>query len=413
MILLLASLALSDDVVRGQIDWQAHPAMHITWPGLFCRGLTDRSPRRTWRHRFRQVVYTPYVDASGVRIHLWAAMAAEKARDPAQARRLILRQLDFIEDWVEDNSDRYALARSAAEAREILGGTDKDVVVLSIEGGRELLRDPADAAFWRAQGVALVTLLHLYDDELGAAAINPGWTGPLVNRRGARKRRRGEPRGLTERGREAIVELADAGILVDLTHMAPQAVQEALEVTGAEGIPPVVTHGMVGRLQPTSERAFSDDRIVEIYRQGGVFNLVLSGTALVPEVEVAPRCPGTLHEFRLHWEALRDVVEGHAPEILGVAPGTELTEAHRVRLATGWASDWNGWTNHSRPVYGREGCLTDPPEPSLDVDTLGLAHPGTLPGHWTRLEEAGVDLEPMLLSAERFLQLWQQVDNRQ
>jgi hypothetical protein len=56
---------------------------------------------------------------------------------------------------------------------------------------------------------------------------------------------------------------------------------------------------------------------------------------------------------------------------------------------------------------------TVPPVASRQhIDTLGLAHPGLLPQHWQRLQEAGVDLDPMLRSSERFLELWEQVRQR-
>lgn len=415
----LLSIAAADEpeVVQGQIDWQGHPAMNLTWPILFGRGLTDRTPDRSHHHQFRQIVYTPYLDASGTRIHLFAAMAAERARNPDQAQQMILREFRAVEDWVATNSDRYALARSPAEAREILANTDKAVVIHSIEGGKDLLRDPTNATFWREQGVALITVTHLLDDELGGAALNPGLTGKLTDPAAVRKRRRGEDRGLTERGREVIVELADAGILPDLTHMSPQAVGEALDVTRANGIPPVVTHGKLSRIQE-GERSFTDAQVLDIYQQGGVFNLVLAGNALLPNVPgvVLPDgyCPGTLDDFRIHWDALQAILDENLPALTGAASRADLTTDQRVRLATGWASDWNGWTSHSAPIYGRGRCrpLSELPDPALPIDTLGIAHPGVLPGHWQRLREAGVDLEPMMLSAERFLEIWEQVDAR-
>ncbi len=120
-------------------------------------------------------------------------------------------------------------------------------------------------------------------------------------------------------------------------------------------------------------------------------------------------CPGTLEMFRYHHDAVRSVVEGAAPELFG-APASALTPAQRTRLAVGWSSDWNGWLSHSKPAYGRGRCrserdLDDP----LAIDTRGLAHPGLLPSQWERLERDGADLEPMLRSAERFLQLWESV----
>ena len=105
------------DEVHVQIDWQAHPAMHIPWK-RFGKGLTKRPlTRRTWRHRFRQTVSARALADSDVRIFLAAAMAAERARNPTQARRLILKQLRYVEAFVRDHPQRYVLTKSLAECR--------------------------------------------------------------------------------------------------------------------------------------------------------------------------------------------------------------------------------------------------------------------------------------------------------
>lgn len=398
--------------VRVSIDWQAHPAMHIPWH-IFGKGLRDRAPRRSYRHQFRQTVFAPYLEQSGVRLFLAAAMAAERARNPEQARALILEQFAYVEDFVATHSDRYAIGRSPEQVRALLRDTDKIVILHSIEGGHHLLHDPEDAAFWAAQGVVLITLIHLRDDELGSAGILPGAIGPIVNRRGAKRRRYGERRGLTSRGKQAIVELDAAGILVDLSHMTQTSIDDALQVTAAHDIAPVITHGKLAAIRDT-ELAQRDDQVLEIYRQGGVFSLGLAGGKLDPidPTRAIPDdvCRGTLEMFRAHHEAVQALLEAHTRELFGTEG--PLTDAQRTRVAVGWSSDWNGWLSHSKPVYGAGRCrrraeLADPLDP-LAIDTRGLAHPGMLPDHWERLRRDGMDLEPMLRSAERFLQLWEQ-----
>lgn len=394
----LTPSAFADEPVSVDIDWQAHPAMHLTWR-FFRAGLTERTPPVTWRHTFRQVVDAPRLDASGVRLFLAAAMAAEKARNPRQARAMILRELAYVEAFVAAHPDRYALAKSPAEARDLLRNTDKMVIVHSIEGGHLLLEDPvADAAFWAEQGVALITLIHLRDDELGGSAILDMAVGPLINARGARLRRQGARRGLTARGEQAIVALDQAGILVDLSHMSDDTIVDALAVTAANDIAPVVTHGALRSIRDV-EGAWDDPQLVTLYQQGGVFALGLSGEKLDPVDATRPvppdLCRSTLESWRFHYEAVLDVLAAN-----GVP-----AEQRQV----GWSSDWNGWLNHSRPVYGRGACrdlatLADP----LPVDTLGLAHPGLLPDHWTRLTRDGLDLAPTRDSAERFLRLWEE-----
>ena len=86
---MLSASPAAEPEVRAQIDWQGHPAMHIPW-FMFTEGLTDRTlAHRTWRHMWRQTVSEPAMAGSGVRVFLAAAIAAERARNPEQARRLI------------------------------------------------------------------------------------------------------------------------------------------------------------------------------------------------------------------------------------------------------------------------------------------------------------------------------------
>ena len=293
--------------VRVQIDWQAHPAMHIPWP-MFARGLTDRPlARRTWRHQFRQTVSRPALEASGVRLLLAAAMAAERARNPRQAKRLILRQLRFVEDFVAAHPDRFAMAASPAEARMLLASTDKMVVIHSIEGMHELLWEPGDAAFWAAQGVALVTLIHLRDEELGGADLLDGALGRGVNPTGARRARDGERQGLTPLGRQRMLDLHEAGVLVDLAHMSPESLDDALAVARDHGLPPVITHGRLERLRE-GEFGITDSQLVEVYRLGGIFNVGLTGLELrrdrAPD-DAPDLCWETLEAWSWHHDAVQ------------------------------------------------------------------------------------------------------------
>jgi microsomal dipeptidase-like Zn-dependent dipeptidase len=397
--------------VRVQIDWQGHPAMHIPWR-MFGRGLTDRPlRRRTWRHMFRQTVSRPALEQSGVRIFLAAAMAAERARNPRQARRLILKQLRYVEEFVAEHPEGFAIARTPQEARELLAQTDRMVIIHSIEGGEELLWEPDDAAFWADQGVALVTLIHLRDREFGGSDLLDGPLGRIVNPRGARRQRHGERRGLTDLGRRSIVALHDAGILVDYSHMSPDALQDALEVSAANGIPPVLTHSNL-RAVHDGNFGISDAQLVEIYRLGGVFSLGLSALDLSDEHAAAEApagmCWGSLEGWAWHHREVQALLAESAATIFGdpLLTAETLTDQQRTRLATGWSSDWNGWTTHSRPTHGPAGCHPAS-EATLDIDTRGLAHPGLLPEHWQRVSAAGTDLDPMLRSSERFLQLWE------
>lgn len=395
--------------LRGHVDLQAHPAMHMAWPTFFREGMLDAAPTNmTWRHQFTQQVYTPFMKRSGVRLFGAAAMAAERADEPGQAHRLILDQLEQVERWIAAHPADMALARTPQEARRLLTTTDKMVVVHQIEGGRKILLDPRDAWFWRSKGVMLVTVMHLLHDELGHAAFNLGPMSGIINVlwNGIDCRPADARRGLTARGREAIVELHRAGILVDLSHMHPTTVDDALEVCRQHSIPPIVTHGMYKAIQD-SERGLTAAQIVEIYRLGGMVSVPCDGNALDPHQARIPVPAGlergTMDMYRFHVETVHRLLRDNAQTILG-KPWAQASDAERTRLAVGWASDWNGWTNHSRPTPRRAVR-----GPVLEVDRVGLAHPGLLPQYFQRLREDGMDLDPVERSLERFIQIWEQV----
>ena len=404
--------------VHVQIDWQGHPAMHIPWT-MFGKGLTDRPlKRRTWRHQFRQTVSAPALHASGVRIFLAAAMAAERAKNPKQAKRLILKQLRYVEAYVAEHPERYALAKTPTEAREALARTHKMVIVHSIEGGHHLLWEDGDAQFWAGQGIALMTLIHLRDKEFGGSALLSSGLGRIVNPTGARAQRRGTRRGLTDHGKKAILALNAAGILVDYSHMAPATLSDALELSETHGIPPVLTHSRLGKVFE-GEAGISDDQLVQIYRLGGQFSVSLNaqevGSKQAPVPIPADVCPGTVQAWAWYHDQVQRTLIDNLGNIFSDPKVTleTLSEVQRTQLATGWSSDWNGWTSHSYPVYGRGRCHKQVPPNPLDIDIRGLAHPGLLPQHWQRVEERGVNMESMLRSGERFLQLWERARGEQ
>lgn len=401
--------------IRGHVDWQGHPAMHVPY-GFFKRGLSDKAPRKrlTWRHQLKQTLHAEHLRKSGVRIFVAAAVAAEKARNTVQARTLILQQIAFVNAFVRDNQSDFALATTPAEARRVLTTTRKIVIVHAIEGARWVLNSQADADYWASKGVMMVTLVHLRDDEFGGAAINTGFVGPLLNLKGAWRRTRKSARGLTAQGRQAIVWLAKAGVLVDLTHMSPRSVREALELTAREGIPPLVTHGWARSIR-NDERSFSDAQIVEIYRQGGCFQIPLNGAVLDPIKPSVPipdgLRPGTLDSFDFHYTALDRLLKRNVATVFpGARSYASLTSAQKTQLTIGWASDWNGFTNHSKPTHpGRRGKRALKRGALLEVDALGLAHPGLLPQYWQRLRERGLDLDPLLRQPEQLLRVWTRI----
>ncbi len=411
--------------IREYMDLQTHLSMHMAYK-FFGNGLEfideNDPPNLSYKHLLTNVNYADYLQENrGARILVHGAILPEVLVRPKKARERILAQLKYVNDFAAANSEHFAVAKSPAEVRDLVNHTDKTIIIHSIEGGKRLLDGPEDARFWADQGIAFVTLIHLIDDEFGGAAVLPEFVTRLINYRATLKGvfAPNRYRGLTDKGKQAIQWLADAGIMTDLTHMSDQSRTDALDYMEAHHIPPLVTHDMFKPIQ-NHPRGIPAEEVLRIYRLGGMVSLPVSGYSNLPHdpTEKYQRmldsleryCSGSIDTYKFTYQVVREFVEGHVAEI-SLEPSmafTALTETEKVDFAIGFQSDFNGWLDHHRPRYGEEGC--EEVESGAEYEAIeleGMPHPGLLDSHWQLLEKEGVDLEPVRRASEKFLQMWE------
>lgn len=411
--------------IREFMDLQNHTCMHRAYQ-FFGEGLTwfDEAapPKLSYKHFFTNVNYANYLaNNKGSRIIANGAIYPEVMASRKKAKRIILEQIRQVNEFAENNADLFVVAKTPQEVRNYINNTDKTVIIHSIEGGKMLINSAEDAKFWAEQGVVFITLIHLIDDQYGGAAILPDITTRIINFKGSIKQAFGKSKtkGLTEKGKQAIQWLADAGIMTDITHMSPQARKDALTYMEQHQIPPLVTHDMFKPIQ-NHQRGIDEEDILRIYKLNGLMSLPNSGFSIQPYHpradyaamldSVKNYCPGSIDDYKFTFVALQQFLEANIGAITNEpsASWNELSEAEKVKFAIGFQSDFNGWLNHSRPRYGEEGCF--PIQPGVEyesADTIGLAHPGLLESYWRTLEKEGVDISPLRRASERFLQMWE------
>jgi len=335
-------------------------------------------------------------------------------------------QIKAVDDFAKINSKYFIVARSPQEVRHYLKTTTKTIFIHSIEGGRKLIHSQEDAIFWAKKGVAFITLIHLMDDEFGGAAFNPDVITPIINYKGSLRRlfHFKKRRGLTPMGKEAILWIANAGMMVDLTHMSPESKIDVLKVMDMAAIPPLMTHSMYRPIY-NHDRGVTREQLLKIYQLGGLFSLPINGGVLVPHKEEPTiteklarfkLCRGSLDHYKFAFDTVSDFIDGNASSILKLPIGVsfaDLTEAQKTQLSVGWQSDFNGWTNHSRPRYGKNGCFDIPLDQDIPlVDRIGLAHPGLLSQYWNVLEKEGMRIDSLKRASEKFLQIWSKMRER-
>lgn len=423
-----STLSLSAQAPEGELreflDMQMHPTMHVPY-NFFGDGFTyfdeNSPPHLTHQHQFKNVNYANYwQDNKGARIILSGALTSEWVKKPKKAREVILKQLEYVNNFAEKHSDKFVVAKTPQEVRDYIKNTDKTVIVHCIEGAKRLINSLEDAQFWAEQGVAFITLMHLVDSEYGSAGIRPGFVTTLLNFKGAVKAKK--KRGLTEKGKQAIKWLAQAGIMTDLTHMESQTRKDALAFMKEEQIPPISTHDCFKEIQNTP-RAISGQEILDLYKLNGLMALPISGVEMglrkaTPYyeakedslVEAGCLCRGSIDSYKFMYQELQNYIESNVGVIVGDSSiqFSDLSEEEKVKFAIGFQSDFNGWLSHSRPRVGKKGCTPiDPNKEYEAIELEGLAHPGLLASQWRVFEKEGVDLEPIKRSSERFVQLWE------
>lgn len=174
-----------------------------------------------------------------------AEAQADRLRTTVQhsqgALTLVLSRIDL---------DQLVLRRERGE--KVIGA------LLGIEGAHALEGSVENLEPLHDRGFRMIGLAHFFDNEFAGSA------------HGAEKG------GLTDLGRELVSRMESRGMLIDLAHVSPRAIDDVLAIATA---PTVVSHGGVKGTCP-SERTLSDEHVRAIAAGGGVIGIGYWETAV-------------------------------------------------------------------------------------------------------------------------------------
>lgn len=197
--------------------------------------------------------------------------------------------------------------------------------------GLELIGDRAQlrryASGWRKGRLAAVLLMEGADPIESPAQLG-GWVDHGVRIVGlAWGRTRysggtGAPGGLTDLGRQLLKAMRRRHVILDLSHMADQAVADAFELWRG---PIMASHSNARALVP-GDRQLSDGTVAEIARRGGVVGISFYSHHLLPK---ARRRRASLEDVVAHVVQHAQVAGG--PEHVGL--GSDLDGGFDARSA--------------------------------------------------------------------------------
>ncbi len=249
----------------------------------------------------------PRLAAGGVAGQFWSVWVDAALTGPEQVTAT-LEQIDFVHRFIGDHPDRLAFARTAQDVRDAMAA-GRIASLIGVEGGDQL-------------GGSLAVLRQYA--RLGARYLTLTWSRTIPWADSATDDARHG--GLTEFGRDVVRELNRIGMLVDLSHVAPSTMRDALEVS----IRPVIVSHSGALALCDHPRNVPDDVLAAIGAGGGVVMVAFVPSFVsqarrdwVRNGERGPAPAVGIADVADHIEHIRDVAGVHAVGLGADYDGTD------------------------------------------------------------------------------------------
>ncbi|MEA3002103.1 MAG: rane dipeptidase [Sphingomonadales bacterium] len=166
----------------------------------------------------------------------------------AEAVQTTLEEIDIVRRMVARYPDRLELASTAADIRRV-EKAGKIASLIGVEGGHQIGNSPAALRMFYALGARYMTLSHSANNDFVDSATDD----PVHH-------------GLTPFGKAIVHEMNRLGMMVDLSHVSPEVMRQALAETKA----PVIFSHSSARAVRDHPRNVPDDVLRLVAANGGV-----------------------------------------------------------------------------------------------------------------------------------------------
>jgi membrane dipeptidase len=202
----------------------------------------------------------PRMKEGRVAAQFWSIYIPGEIKDSGYAR-VQLEQFDIARRMIARYPDRLALALSADDIeRDFKRG--KIASLLGMEGGHAIENSLGALRSYYALGARYMTLTHNVTLDWADAALDTA-----------------RHDGLTEFGREVVREMNRLGMLVDLSHVSPGVMSDALDVAEA----PVIFSHSSARALTNHPRNVPDSILTRLKKNGGVVMVTFVPAFVSPE----------------------------------------------------------------------------------------------------------------------------------
>ena len=203
----------------------------------------------------------PRLLAGGVGAQFWSVYVPASTEKTGDAFERTLEQVDLVRRMVARYPDVFELAGTAADVERIRA-RHRIACMMGIEGGYSIENSLAALRMFHALGVRYMTLTHSDSTAWADSSTDAPKHG-----------------GLSPFGEEVVREMNRLGMLIDVSHVSLETMDDALRVSKA---PIIASHSSAFALAE-HPRNIPDDRLRAIAANGGVVMVNFSSSFIHPE----------------------------------------------------------------------------------------------------------------------------------
>lgn len=202
----------------------------------------------------------PRLRAGGLKAQFWSVFVPASTDLTGNALITTLEQIELVHKMCERYPDVFEMADKAADIERIIG-EGKIASMIGVEGGHSIENSLQALRELYDRGARYMTLTHSKTLAWADSATDDA-----------------KNNGLSPFGKEVVREMNKLGMLVDLSHVSPKCMRDALEVTKA----PVIFSHSSARSITDHPRNVPDDILKMTAKNGGVVMVTFVSGYTVP-----------------------------------------------------------------------------------------------------------------------------------
>ena len=161
--------------------------------------------------------------------------------------------IDLVQRIADNHPDKFEVATSVVDVNRIFAD-GKIALPMGMENGAPLLDDLSNVQYFYNRGIRYITLTHAKDNLICDSSYD------TTNTWG----------GLSPFGVEVVKEMNRVGIMVDISHVTDEVINQVLDMTD---VPVIASHSSCRHFTPGWERNMGDDEIRRLKDNGGVIQI--------------------------------------------------------------------------------------------------------------------------------------------